>query len=276
MIGLALRPGVLASSEILRISEEIDADYYFIPDVLQSTDPIELSLAILLKNRRAAAGPGVIRINEHQLGPLIRRIKTISELSGGRFFLGVGLGSVEGNLKQMIDEMEQNVRAVREEAGVRVLVASLREGLARRFRDVSDGIILNFSTFDNARRISEVYRAPGKLVVSYYKVFIADSDTEARAMAAAELLRYSELPQYAALFRKEGIQDELAMLYGRREEALLHLQAKGVIAMNPGRDLIYSAVELFSRNGVDVIAVYPYFPSGWSAERKLSALKAII
>ncbi|MGC8569574.1 MAG: hypothetical protein ACP5LW_06195 [Nitrososphaeria archaeon] len=276
MIGLALRPGVLSSSEILRISEEIDADYYFIPDVLQSTDPIELSLAILLKNKRAAAGPGVIRINEHQLGPLIRRIKTISELSGGRFFLGVGLGSVEGNLKQMIDEMEKNVRAVREEAGVRVLVASLREGLARRFRDVSDGIILNFSTFDNARRISEVYRAPGKLVVSYYKVFIADSDTEARAMAAAELLRYSELPQYAALFRKEGIQDELAMLYGRREEALSHLQAKGVIAMNPGRDLIYSAVELFSRNGVDVIAVYPYFPSGWSAERKLSALKAII
>ncbi len=275
MLGLSLRPEVFKPSETVKLAEELSSQYFFIPDVSRDVDPIQLSFSILLKNSKAMAGPGVVRINELQIDELIRQIKTINDIAENRFFLGVGLGSVKEDVGSAIVEMSKRIVEVKRSTNTRVFVATLREGLAKKVRDISDGIILNFSTFDHARRVSSVFKAENRVVVSYYKIFVAQTFDAAAYMAVNELQKYSGFPQYLELFKKESIIEDISSLYSKREEALKNLQAKGVLAVNPSTDFIKSVSEVFYKNGIDILAVYPYFSSAYSYDKRFAYLKGL-
>ncbi|MFP3290217.1 MAG: hypothetical protein RXO33_00375 [Nitrososphaeria archaeon] len=274
-MGLALRPEVFKPLETLKIAENIFSEYFFIPDVSKDIDPIQLSFSILLKNKETLAGPGVIRVNEMQLNELIRQIKTINELVENRFFLGVGLGSVKEDVSQAIFSMREKILKIKEETGIKVIVATLREGLAKRVKDISDGIILNFSTFDHARKVSSVFKNENRKVISYFKIFIAQTQDAAIHMAVSELQKYAAFPQYYELFKKEGVIEDLLALYSKREEAIRNLQAKGVIAINPSPDFIKNVSDVFYKNGIDVLALYPYFSSTYTFDKRFAFLKDV-
>ncbi|NAY82241.1 MAG: hypothetical protein GU362_05095 [Thaumarchaeota archaeon] len=274
-IGLALRPEVFKPLEILKIAENIFSKYFFIPDVSNEIDPIQLSFSILLKNKETMAGPGVIRINEMQLNELIRQIKTINELVENRFFLGVGLGSVKEDVSQAISSMREKILKIVQETGVKIFVATLREGLAKKVKDISDGIILNFSTFEHAKRVSSVFKYENKKVISYFKIFIGQTQDAAIHMAINELQKYASFPQYYELFKKEGVIEDILALYSKREEAIRNLQAKGVIAINPSPDFIKNVSDVFYKNGVDVLALYPYFSPTYNYDKRFAFLKEV-
>ena len=274
-IGLALRPEVFKPVEILRISENILSEYFFIPDVSKDLDPIQLSFSILLKNKETMAGPGVIRINELQLNELIRQIKTINEIVDNRFFLGVGLGSVREDVSQAIFSMREKILKIKQETNIKIMVATLREGLAKRVRDISDGIILNFSTFEHARRVSSVFKNENRKVISYFKIFIAQTQDAAIHLAVSELQKYASFPQYYELFKKEGVIEDITALYSKREEAIRNLQAKGVIAINPSPDFIKNVSDVFYKNGIDVLALYPYFSPAYTYDKRFAFLKEV-
>jgi hypothetical protein len=274
-LGLALRPEVFKPLEILKIAENIFSKYFFIPDVSNEIDPIQLSFSILLKNKETMAGPGVIRINEMQLNELIRQIKTINELVENRFFLGVGLGSVKEDVSQAISSMREKILKIVQETGVKILVATLREGLAKKVKDISDGIILNFSTFEHAKRVSSVFKNENKKVISYFKIFIGQTQDAAIHMAINELQKYASFPQYYELFKKEGVIEDILALYSKREEAIRNLQAKGVIAINPSPDFIKNVSDVFYKNGVDVLALYPYFSPTYNYDKRFAFLKEV-
>jgi hypothetical protein len=274
-LGLALRPEVFKPLEILKIAENIFSKYFFIPDVSNEIDPIQLSFSILLKNKETMAGPGVIRINEMQLNELIRQIKTINELVENRFFLGVGLGSVKEDVSQAISSMREKILKIVQETGVKILVATLREGLAKKVKDISDGIILNFSTFEHAKRVSSVFKNENKKVISYFKIFIGQTQDAAIHMAINELQKYASFPQYYELFKKEGVIEDILALYSKREEAIRNLQAKGVIAINPSSDFIKNVSDVFYKNGVDVLALYPYFSPTYNYDKRFAFLKEV-
>jgi hypothetical protein len=274
-LGLALRPEVFKPLEILKIAENIFSKYFFIPDVSNEIDPIQLSFSILLKNKETMAGPGVIRINEMQLNELIRQIKTINELVENRFFLGVGLGSVKEDVSQAISSMRDKILKIVQETGVKIFVATLREGLAKKVKDISDGIILNFSTFEHAKRVSSVFKYENKKVISYFKIFIGQTQDAAIHMAINELQKYASFPQYYELFKKEGVIEDILALYSKREEAIRNLQAKGVIAINPSPDFIKNVSDVFYKNGVDVLALYPYFSPTYNYDKRFAFLKEV-
>jgi len=274
-LGLALRPEIFKPLEILKIAENIFSKYFFIPDVSNEIDPIQLSFSILLKNKETMAGPGVIRINEMQLNELIRQIKTINELVENRFFLGVGLGSVKEDVSQAISSMREKILKIVQETGVKILVATLREGLAKKVKDISDGIILNFSTFEHAKRVSSVFKNENKKVISYFKIFIGQTQDAAIHMAINELQKYASFPQYYELFKKEGVIEDILALYSKREEAIRNLQAKGVIAINPSPDFIKNVSDVFYKNGVDVLALYPYFSPTYNYDKRFAFLKEV-
>ncbi|MFP3224324.1 MAG: hypothetical protein RXR30_00725 [Nitrososphaeria archaeon] len=274
-LGLALRPEVFKPLEILKIAENIYSEYFFIPDVSNEIDPIQLSFSILLKNKETMAGPGVIRINEMQLNELIRQIKTINELVENRFFLGVGLGSVKEDVSQAISSMREKILKIVQETGVKIFVATLREGLAKKVKDISDGIILNFSTFEHAKRVSSVFKNENKKVISYFKIFIGQTQDAAIHMAINELQKYASFPQYYELFKKEGVIEDILALYSKREEAIRNLQAKGVIAINPSPDFIKNVSDVFYKNGVDVLALYPYFSPTYNYDKRFAFLKEV-
>ncbi len=274
-LGLSLRPEVFKLSEIVKLAEELNSKYFFIPDVSKDVDPIQVSFSILLKNKNAMAGPGVVRINELQIDELIRQIKTINEITERRFFLGVGLGSVKEDVVTAIASMNEKIIEVKKSTDTKVFVATLRQGLAKKVKEISDGIILNFATFDHARKVSSVFKSENNLVISYYKIFVSQNFDAAAYMAVNELNKYAGFPQYFELFKKEGIAEDISGLYSKREESINNLQAKGVLAINPTPDFIKSVSEVFYKNGVDILAIYPYFTASYPYDKRFAYLKAL-
>jgi hypothetical protein len=109
-LGLALRPTVFSSGEVLELVQSLERrsdvlSNIFIPDIPGSLDPIELSALILAKTQRLESGPGVIRLLEHDENLLARRIMTIQSASENRFVLGVGAGTPGPDPSQTIQRI---------------------------------------------------------------------------------------------------------------------------------------------------------------------------
>ncbi len=274
-VNLALRTGVFKPREIVKISESLNLDHVFIPDVSRELDVLEIVASVLLRNQTAKAGPGVLRINEWETAQLVKRLRVLDEVSEGRAFLGAGLGAVSEDVKGKVEEMRERIALVKGEVNIKVYVASLKSGIATKLSDVADGIILNFATFDHAKKVSEAFKAKAgkKLVISYFKFFVSRRPGEAEYMAYSELTKYASMPQYYDLFRKEGVINEINRLERSRAEALSALESRGVIAINPSKEHLSSVHDLFVSSGVDVLVFYPYFSSEMSLEDKLSYLK---
>src|SRR4029077_3337627 len=65
----------------------------FVPDHRIWYESLEIVSSILALTQQVHAGSGVIRLLEHDLTLLTRRVQTLQALSSNRFILGVGTGS---------------------------------------------------------------------------------------------------------------------------------------------------------------------------------------
>jgi alkanesulfonate monooxygenase SsuD/methylene tetrahydromethanopterin reductase-like flavin-dependent oxidoreductase (luciferase family) len=276
-LGLALRSTVFSPLEAIRVAQELPTfSYFFVPDVSNNIDPIAMALSILIKRDDCHAGTGVIRIFEHQLNNISKQTTTIQELTGNRFFLGIGTGSAEGNSFDIIKRFTETIKLLHSSNnGLEIYAAALREKMAKAVSEVADGMIINFSTFSHAKRMANAFKnVGGKKVFSYLKVFISWNKERAQAMAVEEILRYSLMPHYAALFEKEKIMNEIN---GVKENynAIRKLQEKGVLLVNPTESEIKFAITVFLKNGVDVPVIYPYFSTNYSTQEKLEQIKKL-
>ncbi len=184
-LGLALRSTVFTPLETIRVAQELPTfSYFFVPDVSNNVDPITVALSVLIKRDDCHAGTGVIRIFEHQLNNISKQINTIQELSGNRFFLGIGTGSAEGNDSHIIKRFTKTIKLLHSaNHGLEIYAAALKEKMAREVAGVADGMIINFSTFSHAKRMANTFKNKGgKKVFSYLKVFISWNRERAQAM----------------------------------------------------------------------------------------------
>ncbi|MGC8661838.1 MAG: hypothetical protein ACP5TZ_04980 [Nitrososphaeria archaeon] len=278
-LGLALRPTVFSPTESVKITSELSSvSYFFIPDIQGTTDPIVLALSILMKRDDCYAGSGVIRILEHDILNLSRQVRTIQDLTGNRFFLGVGVGATPNSASTIMDQFINSINSVRSTNNeLKIYAAALREGMARKVAGIADGIILNFSTFSHAGRMARAFKSRGgRTVFSYLKIFISWNEERAEEMAKEELVKYGSMPQYASLFEKEKIIREVSNIEENSRNILKVLQAKGVLLVNPSNSELNTAIMFFKNSGVDVPIIYPYFSLNYSTEEKIESLKKLI
>jgi len=276
-LGLALRPGVFDPRESVKISVELaPISHFFIPDVLQAADPIIIAHSILMSRSDCSAGSGVIRLLEHNISYIEKQVRTIQTISNNRFFLGVGTGNVPAGRSDLIKQFLNAVSSLKASInGLKIYVAALKEGMARKAAGISDGIILNFSTFNHARKMTRIFKENGgKLVFSYLKVFVSWNVSAAQRMALDELKKYSSFPHYASLFERENI--TVKAINDINNKKIKELQEKGVLLVNPSPSEVYDVVSFFVKNGVDVPVIYPYFPLKYSYEEKIEQLKKLI
>jgi len=276
-LGFALRSTVFKPLEASLVAQELPAfSYFFVPDVSNDVDPLMVALSVLMKRDDCRAGPGVIRIFEHQLNNISKQINTIEQLTNNRFFLGVGTGSAEGNSSDIIKRFAETINTLHSvNQDLEIYAAALREGMAKGVAKVANGIIINFSTFSHAKRMASAFKnGGGKRVFSYLKVFISWNKERAQAMAAEEILRYNLLAQYKALFEKEKIINDIKNI-NEDFKLIRTLQEKGVLLVNPSKSEIKFAITVFMKNGVDVPVIYPYFSSNYSTNEKLEQIKKL-
>lgn len=295
-LGFALRPTVFSPEETIAAADLLDGDKnvsrIFIPEGRTGYESLEVTSSILGRTERISAGNGVIRILEHDPAPLARRIQTIQAYSDNRFFLGVGTGTPGPQPGKTVEEMFQRIEALKHEfqsfpPGVNppeILVATLKQGIAKRSVGRADGILLNFCSPDYAagliRSLGPQHVKPRKLAC-YLKVFYSSRNMElAQRLMLQEFLNYDSTPQYHEMFSLDGIANAIHSLKSHTDwktgtvrvpEELLK-----VSLVNPVPQQLSEYVESFRKSGITHPVIYPYFPNDEDSAFKVETVRGIL
>ena len=90
-----------------------------LPDDCELPDPLELLAWIAARTERIRLGTGILVLPEHHPLQLAKRVATIDRLSGGRMFLGVGVGWMREELEAM--GIDPATRGARTDEGIEAL-----------------------------------------------------------------------------------------------------------------------------------------------------------
>ena len=92
-----------------------------LPDDCELPDPLELLAWLAARTERLRLGTGVLVLPEHHPLQWAKRVATIDRLSGGRVFLGVGVGWMREELEAM--GIDPATRGARTDEGIEALRA---------------------------------------------------------------------------------------------------------------------------------------------------------
>jgi probable F420-dependent oxidoreductase len=92
-----------------------------LPDDCELPDPLDLLAWIAARTERIRLGTGILVLPEHHPLQLAKRVATIDRLSGGRMFLGVGVGWNREELEAV--GVDPATRGARTEEGIEALRA---------------------------------------------------------------------------------------------------------------------------------------------------------
>ncbi len=96
-----------------------------LPDDCDIPDPLELLAWIAARTQRIRLGTGILILPEHHPLQLAKRVATIDRLSGGRVFLGVGVGWMREELEAL--GIDPATRGSRTDEGIEALRTIWRE-----------------------------------------------------------------------------------------------------------------------------------------------------
>ena len=295
-LAFALRPGVFSPFEIQKASTILEQNNklaaVFIPDGRSGYESLEISSSILASTRRLYAGTGVIRLLEHDLGLLTRRVQTIQALSSNRLILGVGTGSPGPQPGQtvmaMLDRIGELEKAFQSfPSGVEapeVYVAALKSGIATRAIGKADGLLLNFCTPQHAFRLIETVKRRMRSQIEfacYLKIFYSSSSDEtAQRLMIQEFLNYDSTSQYHEMFLQDGTAEAVSRLRNEDDwktgKIILPRELLRVSLANATDDQLHQYVQDFRKAGVTLPVVYPYFPQNEEPTFKIQTVGRIL
>ena len=138
-----------------------------LPDDCDIPDPLDLLAWIAGRTERLRLGTGILVLPEHHPLQLAKRVATIDRLSGGRVFLGVGVGWMREELEAV--GIDPATRGARTDEGIEALRAIWRDdevtfdGVYSRFDRVrSHPKPAQASSPDPRRRPQRRRRPPGR------------------------------------------------------------------------------------------------------------------
>ncbi len=97
-----------------------------LPEDCAIPDPLDLLAWIAARTERIRLGTGILVLPEHHPLQLAKRVATIDRLSGGRMFLGVGVGWLREELEAV--NVDPATRGARTDEGIEALRAIWRDG----------------------------------------------------------------------------------------------------------------------------------------------------
>ena len=277
---IALRPQVHPPQDIARFAKMLDAEEFsmisniFIPDIPGSYESIEVACASLAQTKRLRIGSGVIRLLEHEIKLLERRLETVQSISNNRFVLGIGTGMAGANpsdtISMMMDRLstiETDFRKIKDSRGIEMpdtYVATLKLGIARRVAGKSTGFLLNFCSPEYAMKLVDQISKENSVDFScYLKVFYSKDQRTANRLLVEEFVKYDSIGPYHKMFEKDGVVEAIEKakqsLHGKDvsvPDALLKISLA-----NPSDGELKSYVKGFRDAGITLPCVYPYFSS---------------
>ena len=181
-------------------------------------DPIGMCIAW---NQRTGlpTGVSVVPIARNPPAVLALAARTAFELSGGRFVLGVGSGSVTERPIRAVRDYLAEVRKVAPR--LQIAVGALGPQMLRLASTHAEAAALNWCTAEQVRWSRE-QTGPGTRLVEYIRVCVDDDVPAARRALAQQILSYALLVRpsgargYRAHFERMGFAAELTELEARK------------------------------------------------------------
>jgi probable F420-dependent oxidoreductase len=99
-----------------------------LPDDCDIPDPLDLLAWVAARTQRLRLGTGILVLPEHHPLQLAKRVATIDRLSGGRVFLGVGVGWMREELEAL--GIDPDTRGARTDEGIEALRATWEQEVA--------------------------------------------------------------------------------------------------------------------------------------------------
>jgi alkanesulfonate monooxygenase SsuD/methylene tetrahydromethanopterin reductase-like flavin-dependent oxidoreductase (luciferase family) len=154
---------------------------------------------------RVALGTGVIPLSHTTPDEIAFNVRDL-HLPLDRLLLGIGSGSSQGGLQRV----SEGVETLRGQLGVRIVVAALGPRMCRLAGEIADGVLLNWLVPEFARTsvgwIREGAERAGRgmpTVYGYVRVAFGDASIDRFRQEAG---RYAAIPQYAAHFKRQGVE----------------------------------------------------------------------
>ncbi len=117
-----------------------------------------------------------------------------------------------------------------------------------------------------------------KTMVCYIKVFYSERDLVADRLLAEEFVKYDRLPQYHAMFEKDGVGELIASIRNglTKQTVVIPDGLYRISLANPSRGELSDLIKRFRNSGVNLPCVYPYFSSNDSLKFKKSKMKEVM
>jgi probable F420-dependent oxidoreductase len=185
-----------------------------------------------LATERVRLVTGIVGVYTRGPALLAQTAAALSDLSGGRFTLGLGASSnviVEqwngipferplAKVRETLEELRLTLAGERGRGGFRlsappahpvpIVLAALRGRMLRLAAERADGAFTNFLPLSDARQVVEAFGAPEKeLACRFFS--LPGPEEEALAAAARIFVAYATVPVYAEYFRWLGHGDEI-------------------------------------------------------------------
>jgi alkanesulfonate monooxygenase SsuD/methylene tetrahydromethanopterin reductase-like flavin-dependent oxidoreductase (luciferase family) len=184
------------------------------------TDYDPVGMCIAWHDRSAlATGISVVPIARNPAPVLALAARTAHELTGGRFVLGVGSGSVSDRPIAAVRAYVDEVRTIAKD--VPIYVGALGPQMLRLAGRHAQGAALNWCTAEQVAWSRE-QTGPNARLVEYIRVCVDDDVAGARTALARQILAYALLVRpsgargYRNHFERMGFGEELAHLEARK------------------------------------------------------------
>ena len=213
----------LSAEDAARVARRIEALGYsalWIPEAV-GRDPFAFLGYLAARTERLVLATGIANI--YARDPMAMRAiqKTLAELSGGRFVLGLGVSHehlVTGlrqheyrppvaAMSDYLDAMQQAFyRAVEPQEDAPIVLAALRPAMLRLARDRARGAHPYFTTPEHTARARAIL-GPAVWLAPEQMVLLEADAAKARAVARANMLIYLGLPNYQRNLKWLGFTD---------------------------------------------------------------------
>lgn len=259
-----------------RFAEDSGFGHVYLPDVrgaaVTARDAFVGLGALFEATTTVRAGVGVAAVIFHQPAALARLAATLTEQSGGRFTLGLGVSHAEAaaggdavypssplaEMRRWVEQMRRyaNGDGLAFGAGFDILVGALGPKMLELGAGQADGVVLNWLTPEHAAATVARVRAAAAGEPARTVLYVRISPPDA---VHADAVNYDRLANYHRHFQLQGLASPQAIV------ARTCLPPDDPAA---ARDRL----DAYAEAGIDVVCLYPHGFGEGERERVLAAV----
>jgi 5,10-methylenetetrahydromethanopterin reductase len=273
--------------QVVHTAEETGYASLFVPEIA-AREAFATLAALSSTTSRMWLGTGVVTVQARSPVATAMGAATLQELSGGRFVLGLGVGTAPNPLRA-VEEYVSVVRAIlagetvtNERLGVSdfslglglerpppIWLAALGDRMLSLGGRVADGVLLNWCTSERVAQAREIVdasatgagRSPSDVTVAVYvRACIGVEDGVAYDALRAATAQYAAIPHYANQLVRMGLGEESRLAARALESGRLadvpEPLVRAVTVMGGRREAL-DRFDAYHRAGADLVLCYP-------------------